>query len=163
MGDNGFITISGYDLYADNPDSRFNSPAEYKAKLDKQVTAASELLGKTGTPWTLGIPMSASAHEYEAYVPDPTGYHCGPACTPYNNSARMIDYVDQALDVVSAHPDIFQMSQESLFRGLTLWKWPQPGAPLSDFPKGSGNLWYPDAPAQDTLQLLKRRMPMVPR
>ena len=67
MGSNAFITISGYDLYADSPDTKFNTPAEYRTKLIRQVKAANELFAPTQTPWTLGIPMTASAHEYEAY------------------------------------------------------------------------------------------------
>ena len=74
------------------------SPAEYGAKLERQVNATLALVGPDcRLPWTLGIPVAASAHEYQSY--SPSKYHCGPACRAFNNTATMADYVRAAFDL----------------------------------------------------------------
>ena len=130
LGTNGVLAVSGYDLYPDNVDTRFNTPAEYGKKLQKQVEATIAITGGVQgvsgvdpvcrIPWLLGLPVAASAHEYKTYTPNPA--HCGPACTLYNNPADMADYVKAAFAFVRTRPDIFaQPTNTSCFRG-TNWR-----------------------------------------
>jgi hypothetical protein len=37
LGPNGYVVISGYDLYPDTNNMQYNTPAEYKVKLARQV------------------------------------------------------------------------------------------------------------------------------
>ena len=68
----GYLAISGYDLYPKDNKTTFNTPQEYGNKLKQQVKATldvtSDKYGSCRLPWTLGIPVSASAHEYETYT-----------------------------------------------------------------------------------------------
>ena len=69
----------------------------------------------------LAVPLSASCHEYEQYVP---GEYCGPSCTPYNNLAlniTMIDYVEVLFDVLR-DDDLFVMDEEGNSRFLGMNK-----------------------------------------
>ena len=55
LGSNGYLAISGYDLYPDNVDGRFSAPSEYGDKLRRQVEMVVELAGGTTVdckvPW----------------------------------------------------------------------------------------------------------------
>lgn len=153
---NGYVIISGYDLYPDNPDTRFNTVASYRTKLIKQVRATVSVLEGSDLAWSLAIPMTASSHEYESY--SPSKKFCGPACTPYKNDAKMVDYVNAALDVVESMPKVFAMSHSSRFRGLTLWKWGEEGD-VMEYPKHSNNTWLPNAPSAEVLEVLHKRLP----
>eukprot|EP00658_Telonema_sp_P-2_P040522 TRINITY_DN28979_c0_g1_i1.p1 TRINITY_DN28979_c0_g1~~TRINITY_DN28979_c0_g1_i1.p1 ORF type:complete len:494 (+),score=93.72 TRINITY_DN28979_c0_g1_i1:237-1718(+) len=152
---NGFITISGYDLAPDSADSKFNTVDEYKAKLQSEIGRTVSVMTATNTSWTLGIPATASNHEYKAYLPSTE--HCGPACTQYNNTATMVEYVKAALQVARG----LTVNAESLFRGFTLWKWVAPGTPPTDYPQRSGNRFYPEEMASDTLAYLKQSLPAI--
>ena len=162
MGPNGMVVLSGYDLYPDTNDTKFNSPAEYATKLKRQVEAWLALPEAADTQWTLGLPMSASAHEYEAYVPDASREHCGPACTPYNNTVTQDAYISAALDVIEAMgtgPDgVFAMNATSRFRGLSLWLWSGPNTTAGQYPPNSGNYWLPTNPSSATLSVLHKRL-----
>ena len=162
MGPNAMVVLSGYDLYPDTNDTRFNTPAEYATKLKRQIGAWLALPEAADTQWTLGLPMSASAHEYEAYVPDASREHCGPACTPYNNSATQDAYISAALDVVEAMgtgaDGVFAMNATSRFRGLSLWLWSGPNTPAGQYPPNSGNYWLPTNPSSAVLDILHQRL-----
>lgn len=163
MGANAMVVLSGYDLYPDSNDTKFNTPQEYKVKLAKQINAWLALpdATKAETQWTLGIPMTASAHEYEQYVPDPTREHCGPACTPWTNTATQDEYVTAAFDVIdamgTAAGGVFEMSPMSRFRGISLWLWSGPNTTAGQYPPNSGNYWLPINPSDATLNVLHDR------
>ena len=105
--------------------------------------------------------MAASAHEYEQYTPS-TNF-CGPACTPFNNTATMLNYTDVALDVIATTG--LALNETSCFRGLALWKWDVESTLKKggDYPPGSGNRWSPLAPHPDVVAALARRLPRARR
>ena len=160
LGPLGYLAISGYDLYAKDDHFTYNSPAEYRKKLERQVNATLALVGPTcRLPWTLGIPVAASTHEYESYKP--SAYHCGPACEPLTNPSRMGDYIASAFDLVRNRPDVFAMRKGGCFRGLTMWKFDPITATktgVGDYPPGSGNFWSPTGPTPHALQVLEEEM-----
>jgi len=163
LGPNGYIIVSGYDLYT--PDmgdkSMYNTPASYKAKLQQEVDSIHSICGAAGVPFSLAIPISASTHEYEKYTP---GKYCGDICTPHTNPSTMVDYVTAALDIVDGNPEVFQLSNStSLFRGLSLWLWTGPGSDAVEYPNHSGNLWTPGNPGPDVLKIMKQRLPVFPK
>jgi hypothetical protein len=162
---NGMLSVSGYDLYPDNVDTRFNTPEEYGKKLQRQVEAVLKVTGgiseeRCSIPWVLGLPVAASAHEYKSYIPNPE--HCGPACTPYNNDADMTDYVKAAFDYIQTRPDVFYQDKEtSCFRGFTFWKFDGIEIPKNgggDYPPKSGNRWSPLGPLPTDLIVLKNQL-----
>tara|TARA_B110000091_G_scaffold210833_2_gene254389 strand:- start:613 stop:2388 length:1776 start_codon:yes stop_codon:yes gene_type:complete len=166
LGTNGVLAISGYDLYADNIDTRFNTPTEYGAKLQTQIEKVIKITGGVGddatcvVPWVLGLPIAASAHEYKQYIPNPE--HCGPACTPYDNGADMTEYMIAAFQYVRTRPDIFALNAStSCFRGFTFWKFDpvtEPKTGGGDYPPHSGNTWRPLGPSAIDLQVLKDQL-----
>lgn len=163
---NGMLAVSGYDLYPDNIDMRFNTPDEYGKKLKRQVEAVLKVTGgasgeKCSIPWVLGLPVAASAHEYKSYTPNPE--HCGPACIKYNNDADMTDYVKAAFDYIQTRPDVFnqQDKETSCFRGFTFWKFDGVEIPKNgggDYPPKSGNRWSPLGPSPVDLKVLKNQL-----
>merc|ERR1711898_79371 len=54
---------------------------------------------KTGAHFTLALPIAASCHEYEHYVPM-HGDGCGPACQQYDSGAKMSQYVQELFNVL---------------------------------------------------------------
>ena len=129
LGANGYYVFSGYDLDPKPEDGGFmyNSPAEFESRLRKEVTYMRPVLGKTGH-FTVGLPIGASCHEYEQYVPM-HGKGCGPACTPLTNNATMLQYVEAWMKVLTdpavtkATNGLFCLSEEheTQFLGTSLW------------------------------------------
>ena len=129
LGANGYYVFSGYDLDPKPEDGGFmyNSPAEFEDRLRKEITYFRPVLGKTGK-FTIGLPIGASCHEYEQYVPM-HGKGCGPACEPLTNNATMLDYVKAWMKVLTdpvvtkATNGLFCVSEEhdSQFLGTSLW------------------------------------------
>ncbi len=160
LGPLGYLAISGYDLYAKDDRSTFNTPTEYRHKLERQVNATLALQGSTcRLPWTLGIPVAASTHEYESYIP--SAYHCGPACKSMTNPSGMGEYISAAFDLVRDRPDVFSLRDDGCFRGLTMWKFDRITATKTgsgDYPPGSGNFWSPMGPTPHALRVLEEEM-----
>jgi hypothetical protein len=169
LGENGFLAVSGYDLYPDDfpDDNRFNTPIEYKSKLQKQVEAVLEITGGVKgaackIPWVLGLPVAASAHEYKTYIPNPE--HCGPACIKYVNPDNQTAYINAAFDYVKTRPDVFSQGPTGCFRGFAFWKFDSVALPKSgagDYPPHSGNRWSPLGPGPVDLNVLKENLQAI--
>ena len=118
--------------------------------------------GKT-QKFTLALPIGASCHEYEQYVPM-KGNGCGGACEPKTNNATMVDYVRGWLDVLtsaetkSKYVDLFCVNKEkdSAFLGLSLWSYSY----QMTYPpmKWFNNEFLPGTPPADAMQLLASRL-----
>ena len=127
LGKNGYYVFSGYDLDPKPEDGGFmyNSPDEFEDRLRKEITYFRPVLGKNGH-FTIGLPIGASCHEYEQYVPM-KGKGCGPACEPLTNNATMLDYVKKWMDVLTdpavtkATNGLFCLREGSQFLGTSLW------------------------------------------
>jgi len=131
LGPNGFYVFSGYDLWPKAADGGFmyNSPSEFADRLKKEITYIKPVIGDTGH-FTLALPLGASCHEYEQYVPM-KGDGCGPACQALTNKASMYQYAQAAFDVLldpemtKATDGLFCMNEEagSQFTGISWWSY----------------------------------------
>ena len=129
LGANGFFVFSMYDLDPKPADGgmMYNTVAEFKEKLRYELNYIPAVVG-SNVHFTMAVPISASCHEYEQYVPGPQP-GCGPACTPETNTAKMHEYVQGMFDVLlsddvrSAFGNLFCMNStaQSQFLGLSFW------------------------------------------
>lgn len=123
------------------------------------------VLGSTGR-FTLALPLAASCHEYEQYVPM-RGAGCGPACAARSNSAQMHEYVQEAFNVLldpattNATGGLFCLNAtaESQFLGLSLWTWTY-GTTYPPM-KWFDNAFLPATPSAATLQVLRDNLPRL--
>jgi|EP00947_MAST-08B_sp_MAST-8B-sp1_P006531 hypothetical protein len=130
LGPNGYYVFSGYDLFPKTGDGGFmyNSPDEFADRLRTEISYIRPVIGDTGH-FTLALPLGASCHEYEQYVPM-KGDGCGPACEPLTNTARMHEYAQKAFDVLldanttKATNGLFCLEDgKSQFLGITWWSY----------------------------------------
>jgi hypothetical protein len=97
-------------------------------------------------------------HQYERYVP--SSNYCGPSCKSYTNTGvSQVDYVNAALSVISMPAYSSLLAQHdtptpSMFRGLSFWFWSSPNDSKVEYPKKSGNLFYPPYPSNDVVKAL---------
>lgn len=131
LGPNGFYVFSGYDLWPKAADGGFmyNSPFEFADRLRTELTYIKPVIGDTGH-FTLALPIGASCHEYEQYVPM-KGEGCGPACQALTNNATMEQYVEAAFNVLldpkltKSTDGLFCLDKEkgTQFLGISWWSY----------------------------------------
>ena len=174
LGDNGYYVFSLYDLdptpqfpyHGGDAGFMYNTVEEFKGKMALEMESIPVAIkrndGKT-QKFTLALPIGASCHEYEQYVPM-KGNGCGAACEPKTNNATMVDYVKGWLDVLtsaetkSKYGDLFCVNKEkdSAFLGLSLWSYSY----QMTYPpmKWFNNEFLPGTPPADAMQLLASRL-----
>jgi len=163
LGENGIYVFSGYDLKPKNLAFEYNNVSEFGANLDEEITYFRKAIGSNGK-FTLALPISASCHEYEQYIPM-HGDGCGPACQMFDankdQGITMDQYVQKAMDVVTDPKwgDLFQIKEGGQFLGLSFWTWTYDMTypPMKWF----NNLFLPPTPSTKTLDILKRNLPKL--
>merc|ERR1712193_417795 len=100
MGNNGYYVFSGYDLKPKNLAFEYNNVTEFGNNLRSEIPAIKRVLTDPNAKFTLGVPIAASCHEYEHYVPM-HGEGCGPACQPFDSGVVMADYVAELFKVLT--------------------------------------------------------------
>merc|ERR1711906_68672 len=126
-------------------------------------TFYNESMGPNGN-FTIALPISASCHEYEQYIPM-HGDGCGPACQIYDANAdlgiEMYMYVQAWMDILTDAKwgDLFKIKEGGQFIGLSFWVWTYDMTypPMKWF----NNVFLPPTPSDKTLQILKRGLPKL--
>lgn len=174
LGDNGYYVFSLYDLdptpqfpyHGGDAGFMYNTVEEFKGKMALEMESIPVAIkrndGKT-QKFTLALPIGASCHEYEQYVPM-KGNGCGGACEPKTNNATMVDYVRGWFDVLtspetkSKYGDLFCVNKEkdSAFLGLSLWSYSY----QMTYPpmKWFNNEFLPGTPPEDAMALMASRL-----
>jgi len=169
LGPNGYFVFSGYDLadqiWPSDPTFKYNDIPTFSTRLREEITYIRPLVGTTGK-FSMAFPMAASCHEYEQYVPM-KGQGCGPACIPYTNTAKMVDYVNAMFDVLldpattNSTQGVFCMNEAagSQFLGLSWWTWTY----TMTYPpmKWFDNVFLPPTPSQDVLAVMQAKLPQL--
>jgi len=161
LGPNGYFVFSGYDLRPKNLAFEYNNVTEFGNNLRWEVEHIKDVYssGYTGK-FTLALPIAASCHEYEHYVPM-HGNGCGPACQPWNSGATMDQYVQEGMDIVtdSKYGDLFKIKEGGNFLGLSFWVWTYDMTypPMKWF----NNLFLPATPSTKVLSILKKELPKL--
>lgn len=156
---------AGYDLYPKDDKFTYNNVTEYRNKLRHEIQFFRHVLGDKGK-FSLAIPISASCHEYEQYVPM-KGDGCGPACTGLTNQAKMHEYVQAVFDVIldpattKATGGLFCLNEtaDTQFLGLSLWgfSFSMTYPPMKWF----ANDFFPPNPNDDALEVLRANLPKL--
>jgi len=165
MGDNGIYVFSGYDLKPKNLAFEYNNVSEFAANLEEELAHIPKAIGPNGK-FTLALPIAASCHEYEQYVPM-HGDGCGPACQMFDankdQGITMDQYVQVAMDKVTDPKwgDLFQIVEGGQFIGLSFWTWTYDMTypPMKWF----NNVFLPPTPSSKTLTILKTELPKLQR
>jgi hypothetical protein len=160
MGDNGYFVFSGYDLNPKNIAFEYNTVDEFGTNLEGEIPEIKRAI-KNGGKFTLALPIAASCHEYEHYVPM-HGDGCGPACQPYDSGATMAQYVQKMMDILTANNNndgLFTLTPGGSFLGLSFWVWTYDMTypPMKWF----NNLFLPATPSKDVLAILKTELPKL--
>ena len=159
MGDNGYFVFSGYDLAPKNDAFEYNNVTEFGNNLKTEIPEIRRAI-KNGGKFTMAVPIAASCHEYEHYVPM-HGDGCGPACQPYSSGATMDQYVQELMDIVTAEEniDLFTVKEGGQFLGLSFWVWTYDMTypPMKWF----NNLFLPATPSTAVLDILKKELPKL--
>lgn len=159
MGKNGYFVFSGYDLKPKNLAFEYNTVEEFGKNLISEIPEIRRAIGKTGK-FTLAVPIAASCHEYEHYIPM-HGDGCGPACQAYDSGATMAQYVQKLMDILTApeNIDLFTITEGGQFIGLSFWVWTYDMTypPMKWF----NNLFLPATPSPDVLTILKKELPKL--
>jgi hypothetical protein len=163
LGDNGIYVFSGYDLKPKNLAFEYNNVSEFGTNLEEELTYIKAAIGSNGK-FTLALPIAASCHEYEQYVPM-HGDGCGPACQIWNPGKdlgiTMDQYVQKAMDIVTDPKwgDLFQIKEGGQFLGLSFWTWTYDMTypPMKWF----NNVFLPPTPSTKTLGILKKELPKL--
>merc|ERR1711998_507458 len=163
LGENGIYVFSGYDLKPKNLAFEYNNVTEFGNNLEEEISFIPDAIGPNGK-FTLALPIAASCHEYEQYIPM-HGDGCGPACQLYDANAdqgiTMDQYVQKAIDIVtdSKWGDLFQIKEGGQFLGLSFWTWTYDMTypPMKWF----NNVFLPPTPSTKTLDILKTELPKL--
>merc|ERR1711990_624771 len=161
MGDNGYYVFSGYDLKPKNLAFEYNNVTEFGNNLRSEIPAIKRVLTDPNAKFTLGVPIAASCHEYEHYVPM-HGEGCGPACQPFDSGVVMADYVAELFKVLTENNNndgLFNLKEGGQFLGLSFWVWTYDMTypPMKWF----NNLFLPATPSKDVLKILKQELPKL--
>jgi hypothetical protein len=171
LGDNGYYVFSLYDLAPKKEDGGFmyNTVDEFKQRMETEMKSIPVAIKRTdGTlqKFTLALPIGASCHEYEEYVPM-KGNGCGDACQPQTNPQTMKDYVTGWMDILTSddtaklYPGLFcvNKAKDSAFLGLSLWSYSY----QMTYPpmKWFNNEFLPGTPPADAMAVLKARLPSL--
>lgn len=164
LGANGYFVFSGYDLFPKPGDGgfMFNNVTEFADKLRREITYIRPVIGDTGK-FTLALPIGASCHEYEQYVPM-KGKGCGPACQPLVSGITMDQYVQAWFDVLldpevtKSTNGLFCLSKEdqSQFLGMSLWSYSY----QMTYPpmKWFDNEFLPGSPSDSVMKILNENL-----
>merc|ERR1712028_44839 len=131
--------------------------------LEEELTFIPDAIGSNGK-FTIALPISASCHEYEQYIPM-HGDGCGPACQVYDANAdlgiEMYMYVQAWMDILTDAKwgDLFKIKEGGQFIGLSFWVWTYDMTypPMKWF----NNVFLPPTPSDKTLQILKKGLPKL--
>jgi hypothetical protein len=160
MGENGYFVFSGYDLKPKNLAFEYNTVEEFGANLLSEIPEIRRVAKNPNAKFTMAVPIAASCHEYEHYVPM-HGDGCGPACQPYDSGATMAEYVQKLMDILTASEniDLFTVKDGGQFVGLSFWVWTYDMTypPMKWF----NNLFLPATPSSDVLSILKKELPKL--
>eukprot|EP01029_Cantina_marsupialis_P000847 TRINITY_DN10657_c0_g1_i1.p1 TRINITY_DN10657_c0_g1~~TRINITY_DN10657_c0_g1_i1.p1 ORF type:complete len:425 (-),score=105.22 TRINITY_DN10657_c0_g1_i1:344-1618(-) len=159
LNENGYYVFSGYDLWPKNEEFEYNTVEEFGEKLRKEIPYMRQIVGYD-KKFTVALPIAASCHEYEEYVPM-DGAGCGPACGGWTNLAKMRDYVNKWFEVMldegmtQSTDGLFCMDEEndSQFLGISLWVWTDDMTYPPE--KWFDNTFMPPNPSGDVLDILK--------
>lgn len=169
LGVNGYYVFSLYDLVPKPGDGGFdfNTVVEFKERMVNEMVSIPIAIKRNDgglQKFTLALPIGASCHEYEQYVPM-KGNGCGLACEPKTNNATMKDYVVGWMDVLTSdetaklYPGLFCVNKEkdSAFLGLSLWSYSY----QMTYPpmKWFNNEFLPGTPPADAMEILRQRLP----
>eukprot|EP00656_Telonema_subtile_P017856 TRINITY_DN1962_c0_g2_i1.p1 TRINITY_DN1962_c0_g2~~TRINITY_DN1962_c0_g2_i1.p1 ORF type:complete len:440 (-),score=105.29 TRINITY_DN1962_c0_g2_i1:73-1392(-) len=157
MGENGIYVFSGYDLKPKNLAFEYNNVSEFGTNLEEEIATIRAAIGPNGK-FTLALPIAASCHEYEQYIPM-HGDGCGPACQMFDankdQGITMDQYVQKAMDIVTDPKwgDLFKLKEGGQFLGLSFWTWTYDMTypPMKWF----NNVFLPPTPSTKTLNILK--------
>jgi len=170
FNDNSYFVFSGYDLRPKSDDFEYNNVTEFGNNLEWEINGGGpevpqrkynlRTATKSGAHWTMALPIAASCHEYEHYVPM-HGAGCGPACQPWDTGIKMSQYVQKMMDVLTAphNIDLFNFQKNKQFLGLSFWVWTYDMTypPMKWF----NNLFLPATPSTDVLTILKKELPKL--
>jgi len=170
FNDNSYFVFSGYDLRPKSDDFEYNNVTEFGNNLEWEINGGGpevpqrkynlRTATKSGAKWTMALPIAASCHEYEHYVPM-HGAGCGPACQPWDTGIKMSQYVQKMMDVLTAphNIDLFNFQKNPQFLGLSFWVWTYDMTypPMKWF----NNLFLPATPSTDVLTILKKELPKL--
>merc|ERR1712022_20999 len=123
MGENGYFVFSGYDLKPKNLAFEYNTVEEFGANLLSEIPEIRRVAKNPNAKFTMAVPIAASCHEYEHYVPM-HGDGCGPACQPDDSGATMAQYVQKLMDILTANNNndgLFTLTPGGSFLGLSFW------------------------------------------
>jgi hypothetical protein len=160
LGENGLYVFSGYDLKPKNLAFEYNNVTEFGINLEEEIGFIKPAIGSNGK-FTLALPIAASCHEYEQYVPM-HGDGCGPACQMFDankdQGITMDQYVQKAMDIVTDPKwgDLFKIKEGGQFIGLSFWTWTYDMTypPMKWF----NNVFLPPTPSSKTLSILKKEL-----
>jgi len=163
LGENGIYVFSGYDLKPKNLAFEYNNVSEFGTNLEEEIGYIAKAIGPNGK-FTLALPIAASCHEYEQYIPM-HGDGCGPACQMFDankdQGITMDQYVQKAMDVVTDPKwgDLLKIKEGGQFIGLSFWVWTYDMTypPMKWF----NNLFLPPTPSSKTLAILKKELPKL--
>merc|ERR1711998_183213 len=163
LGENGIYVFSGYDLKPKSLDFEYNNVTEFGINLEEELGFFADAIGPNGK-FTLALPIAASCHEYEQYIPM-HGDGCGPACQLYDankdQGITMDQYVQKAIDIVtdSKWGDLFKLKEGGQFIGLSFWTWTYDMTypPMKWF----NNVSLPATPSTKVLNILKTELPKL--
>merc|ERR1711934_923839 len=141
----------------------YNNVTEFGINLDEEIGFFRKAIGPNGK-FTLALPIAASCHEYEQYIPM-HGDGCGPACQMFDankdQGITMDQYVQKAMDIVTDPKwgDLFKLKEGGQFIGLSFWTWTYDMTypPMKWF----NNLFLPPTPSTKVLQILKKELPKL--
>jgi len=160
MGDNGYFVFSGYDLNPKNLAFEYNNVTEFGNNLKSEIPEIRKAISDGKAKFTMAVPIAASCHEYEHYVPM-HGDGCGPACQPWDSGVKMSAYVQELFDIITAkeNVDLFTVKEGGQFIGLSFWVWTYDMTypPMKWF----NNLFLPATPSDDVLTILKKELPKL--
>jgi len=166
LGPNGHYVFSGYDLFPKKADGgfMFNTPSEFAERLRREITYFRKVVGTT-KKFVLALPMGASCHEYEHYVPM-SGVGCGPACRKIASNYTMDQYVNKAFEVLldpettKSTDGLFCMKDgESQFLGIAWWSFSH----QMTYPpmKWFDNEFLPAQPPPKALDAARKQIPLL--
>jgi len=159
FNDNSYFVFSGYDLKPKSEDFEYNNVTEFGNNLKWEIPYIRKAIA-SGAKFTLALPIAASCHEYEHYVPM-HGDGCGPACQPWDSKVKMKDYVAEMMEILTSKEnlDLFTFKPNGQFLGLSFWVWTYDMTypPMKWF----NNLFLPPTPSTDVLTILKNKLPLM--
>merc|ERR1712216_656783 len=161
MGNNGYYVFSGYDLKPKNLAFEYNNVTEFGNNLRSEIPEIKRVMTNPNAKFTLGVPIAASCHEYEHYVPM-HGDGCGPACQAFDSGVKMADYVAELFKVLTENNNnngLFDLKEGGQFLGLSFWVWTYDMTypPMKWF----NNLFLPATPSTAVLKILKQELPKL--